>query len=207
MIVIVVAVLLTVAVVAVLVSRHLVPVPGFGGKPTPASSASHSASPSAAASVLTPAGASGFDPLTSVANDPQDENTLDAPKAIDGDPTTAWTTQWYNTATFGSLKTGSGLIIDMGRSVAFRTVTVSFGQKAGADVQIRVGDSNALSAANLNSMKVAATASNVSRRHTFTFRAEGRYLVIWFTKLAPGFGPGGSKFAGQVANISIRGIR
>ena len=207
MIVIVVAVLLTIAVVAVLVSRHIVPVPGFSSKPTPTSSATHSASPSAAASVLTPAGASGFDPLTSASNDPQNENTPDAPKAIDGNPATAWTTQWYNTASFGNLKTGSGLIVDMGRSVAFRTVTVDFGPKAGAGVQIRVGDSNALSAANLNSMKMAATASNVSGSQTFTFRAKGRYLVIWFTKLAPGFGPGGSKFAGQVANISIRGIR
>ena len=71
--------------------------------------------------VLKPLSAGGFDPLSTVANDPGNENTGQARFVIDGDPATAWHTQYYlGNPRFGGLKSGTGLILDMGRPVGCR---------------------------------------------------------------------------------------
>ena len=82
-----------------------------------------SARPSASASVtvLTPRRARGFD-----------ETSANAGFAIDGKPDTAWQTQFYlNNPVFGGLKTGSGLILDMGKQVRLSSVAIEFGPTPG----------------------------------------------------------------------------
>ena len=80
------------------------------------------------AAVVTPVSAHGFDALTSPGSDPGDENDDLASYAIDGNPATAWQTQYYyGNPVFSGLKTGTGLILDMGRPVRLRSVTVTFG--------------------------------------------------------------------------------
>jgi hypothetical protein len=164
--------------------------------------------PSTAVVTLTPVKASGFDPLSSVKKDRGNEQSDMAPYAIDSNPKTAWDSQWYATAEFGGLKSGAGLMIDMGKSVTFRSVVVTFGTtQPGGDVQLLVGNSAARSAANLHSMTTVASASGLSG--TFTFRisssATGRYLVIWFTKLPPK--AHSHTFMAEVFNVTIRGIQ
>ena len=44
--------------------------------------------------------------------------------AIDGSSGTAWHTDWYTTAHFGNLYSGTGLLVDMGRPV---TITAAHG--------------------------------------------------------------------------------
>jgi serine/threonine protein kinase len=167
------------------------------GKPTPA----------AAITALLPERATGFDPLTSQQLDPYNENSQYANLAIDGSAQTAWTTQWYKTDEFGGLKTGSGLMIEMPKAETYRSVVVTFGTEAGSDVKILVGNSAARSAANLASMTTVASGTNVTGNVTFsiTSSARGRYLVIWFTKLPPKPGKG-HWFAGQIFNVTVRGI-
>ena len=140
-----------------------------------------------AAVVLTPVSAHGFDPLSS--NDPGDENDDQAAYAIDGNPSTCWQTQRYlGSPLLGGLKKGTGLILDMGGQVRLSSVTVTFGSAPGADVAIEMGDDNTLAAASLASFTTVATADGIGG--TYTFRtastAQGRYVLIWFTKLPPG---------------------
>ena len=55
-------------------------------------------------------------------------------------------------------------------------------------------------------MTTVASASNPTGTVTFhvTSTATGRYLVIWFTRLAPA--PGGSgHFEAQIFNVAIKG--
>ncbi len=54
---------------------------------------------------------------------PQETTRAARREAIDASATTAWQTQWYATAEFGSLKTGTGLLVDMGRPVRITSVT------------------------------------------------------------------------------------
>ncbi|HYK32176.1 MAG TPA: protein kinase family protein [Streptosporangiaceae bacterium] len=162
--------------------------------------------PTTSVTTLVPVNATGFDPLRSVKEDRSNENTQYARYAIDSSMRSAWDSQWYKTAEFGGLKTGAGLLLDMGKSVTFRSLTVIFGSIPGADVQILVGNSAARSASNLSSMTTVATADNVSGPMTFRLSkpAAGRFLVIWFTKLPPKRGSG-HWFMAAVYNVSVKG--
>jgi hypothetical protein len=154
--------------------------------------------------LLTPVSAHGFDPLDTQA-DPNDENDAEARYAIDGDPATAWQSQYYlGNPAFGGLKAGSGLILDMGRAVRVRSVTVTFGAEPGADVAISAGDDGTLAASTLPSFTTVAAAEDVGGTHTFriTRPARDRYLLIWFTKLPP-IGPG--RYQAQISNVVVRG--
>jgi len=155
--------------------------------------------------VLRPVSAHGFDPLDA-SGDPYDENDAVARYAIDTNPATAWQSQYYlGNPVFGGLKAGSGLILDMGRRVRPRSVTVTFGPEPGADVKIEVGDDADLAASALPAFTTVAAADGVGGG-TRTFPAarsvSGRYVLIWFTKLPPA-GPG--RFQAQVFAVVIHG--
>ena len=155
---------------------------------------------------LRPLRAQGFDPLTPASADPTNEESQNAKFAIDGSMQTDWSSQWYASPEFGQLKTGSGLMIDMGRPVRYSTVTVTFNSEAGAQVKLLVGNSNDRSKQNLDSMTTIASASNPTGTVTFQIKSQatGRYLVIWFTRLPPQSGSSG-KFEAQVFNVAIKG--
>jgi putative peptide zinc metalloprotease protein len=158
-----------------------------------------------AAAVLMPVSAHGFDALTSPGSDPGDENDDLAGYAIDGNPSTAWQTQHYfGNPVFGDLKTGAGLILDMGRPIRLRSVTVTFGSAPGADVSIEVGNHNTRATATLSTFTTVARARDIGGTYTFTYTgpARGRYVLIWFTKLPPA-GSGG--FQARIFNIVVRG--
>jgi hypothetical protein len=204
-----VSLLAVVAVVGATVGAlHLLhkPAPARAAGKTPAAGSSHA---SHATTVITPFSASGFDALNPN-NDPGNENSPDAPNVLDGNPA-GWSTQWYTggssgpNPTFGNLKAGTGLILDLGRPVAVRSVTVTFGSVPGADVEIKAGSSSTRSQANLDAMTTIASASNVSGSYTFTVRRSvaDQYLVIWFTRLPPLAGNAG-KYAAQIYSVVVK---
>jgi hypothetical protein len=162
--------------------------------------------PLTSATVLRPAGATGFDPLTSPSADPGNENSQYAKYAIDNSLQTSWTSQWYKTADFGLLKAGSGLLIDMGKQVQFATVTVTFNSQPGASVKLLVGNSAARSKQNLSFMKTVASAQSPTGPFTFQIKGQptGRYLVVWFTMLPPQSGNNG-RYEAEIFNVAVRG--
>jgi serine/threonine protein kinase len=190
------------AVIGAALSLHPGGGPGGGSStPTPGSS-----TPLTSATVLKPVGASGFDPLTSVKADPSNEESLYAKFAIDDNPRTAWTSQWYATPDFGHLKAGSGMLIDMGKAVRYSSVTITFDSRPGANVRLLTGNSSARSKQNLLSMKQLAARTNAVGTVTFTISSQvtGRYLAIWFTKLPPQPGAAG-KYEARIYNVTVRG--
>jgi hypothetical protein len=167
----------------------------------------HAAPPAHAVSVLKPVKALGFDPLSSSSADPNNENSQEAPYAIDGNPATAWHTQYYlGNPRFGGLKSGTGLILDMGKPVRLSSVTVTFGPVPGANVRIEVGNSNTRSPATLHTFTTVARATGLGGSHTFAVSstAKGRYVLIWFTKLPPAPGSA-AKFEAEIYTIVVKG--
>jgi O-antigen/teichoic acid export membrane protein len=146
--------------------------------------------------VLKPVSAASFDPY----GDGQGQNNQLARLAIDGNPATAWYTQWYATAFFGNVQPGTGLLIDMGRTVTIGTVRILLGSQPGADLQLRVGAASS-SLAELHPVAQASDAGGQVTLH-LTRPASGRYLLIWFTQLPPSTS---STFQAAVYNVSVKG--
>ncbi len=180
---------------------HLLDKPSAGNGPRTSSSAGVTAPASAA--VITPASAHGFDALNPA--DTGDENSNTAANVLDRNPA-GWATQQYFTQYFGDLKAGTGLILDLGKPARVSSVTVTFGSVPGANVQIKMGNSDARSAANLASMTTVASKSDVSGSTTFTVQrpVTDQYLVIWFTKLPPMPQPG-NRYMAQIFGVVIHG--
>lgn len=176
--------------------------PSHGGRPGSSSSAS---SPAARSATLTPVAAYGFDALRTQAEDPGDENAQMAMNLVNHSPR-GWDTQWYTTPVFGGLKSGSGLILDMGKLVTVTSVTITFGNVPGANVELKVGNSDQRSAANEQSMTTVATMTNAYGQRTFTIGkpVAGRYLVVWFTRLPP-MAHAQGKYLAEILSIMIRG--
>ncbi len=154
-------------------------------------------SSSGASAVLTPQTARGFA-----------EPSTHADLAIDSQPNTAWQTQFYlNNPVFGGLKTGSGLILDMGKEVKLSSVTVELGPTPGADVAIEVGNDGSRTQASLATFKTVAQANDLSGTHTFQLRsaATGRYVLIWFTRLPPQANGPKSHYEAEIFNIIVKG--
>jgi hypothetical protein len=162
-----------------------------GHSPTATPSASN------ASAVLTPQRARGFA-----------EPSAGAGLAIDGNPGTAWQTQFYlNNPVFGGLKTGSGLILDMGKAVRLSSVTVEFGPTPGADVAIKVGNDGSRTQGSLATFTTVAQASGLGGTHVFQSRsaATGRYVLIWFTRLPPQAHGPKNHYEAEIFNIIVNG--
>jgi hypothetical protein len=181
---------------------HLLQKPHSAGHPGKSTSAS--TSPSARAAVVVPVSARGFDALNPA--DTGDENSSEAANVLDGNPSGWDTQQYYRSPYFGNLKAGTGMILDLGKAVRVSSVTVTFGSVPGADVQIKMGSSDARTKDNLDSMTTVATGTDVSGSYTFTVArpVTDQYLVIWFTKLPP-IAQGGNRYMARIYGVVIRG--
>jgi hypothetical protein len=144
-----------------------------------AASATASARPSPTAipaTVATPVSATAFGPGgTSDGDNPQD-----ASLALSGNPATPWRTDWYATPTFGNLKAGTGLLLDLGRTLTITGATIQLGNIPGAGFQLRAGTTPA----DLATVASDSAAGGLVRlRLPSPVRAQ--YLLIWFTVLPP----------------------
>ena len=168
------------------------------------SSSSSSTPPNTAASnVLTPAGANSFNPFGTN----RDENGNEAQYAIDNSPATFWHTDFYdNYPTFGNLKTGTGLILDMGGPVRVSQLVVQFGTICCAHVKIEIGNNDNPDAATLGTFTAVQSSDNVVGSTTFdvTSHATGRYVLIWITYLPPLAGSS-NRYEAMIYNIVVHG--
>lgn len=166
------------------------------GSPTTAST---SPSPSASsvavvAQILKPAGVTAVGPGGAAGDAP-----ATADRVIDGGTGPAWQTEWYATPNFGGLQSGTGLLIDMGHTVTVTSVQVTLGSEAGTDLQVRVGDSSAVS-----SLTTAAAeyGGGGTVQLKLTSPTQARYVLIWITKLAP---DGQGTYQAKVYNVTVNG--
>ena len=161
----------------------------------PSSAPSPSVQPSFAAETLVPAGIAAYGPTGLGSGDNADQ----AVNAIDASTATAWQTDWYNSAAFGNLQTGTGLLIDMGRPVTITSAQIILGSTPGADLELLTGNSSAR-----QQMLVQASASDASGgvRLTLAHPQAARYLLIWFTQLPP---DAAGTFQATVYDVTLEG--
>jgi hypothetical protein len=139
-------------------------------------------------------------PPTVTAFDPEgdgQENDDAAALAVDRDATTTWSTARYrDNPHFGGLKSGVGLLVDLGRSRSVRVGELAL-TASGSDVEIRAGDAPPQQVGDLT-LVAARKAAPARVRLTFDGAVRARYWLVWFTSVprdGPGYGIGVAEVA------------
>jgi serine/threonine-protein kinase len=101
-------------------------------------------------------------------------------EATDGDPATYWSTDHYNSASFGGLKPGVGLVLDAGNAVALKSITATT-DTPGFTAKIQSGNSAS------GPFSDDSATRTVNGTTTFALRGSpARYYLVWLTGLPPG---------------------
>jgi len=201
-----VAALLIISAAALVVTLRLT------GGSSPAAAGSHTESPGPSARPSTSAAAGG--PIAVSASqvrivDPPNgtrDNLTDADKAVDGNANTGWQTNWYKSPTFGNLKPGMGVLIDLGKPVDVANVKVDF-DSPGATVSARVGDTDPGNTSSGDGQinqtyKTVAGPIKAGPSQVLPLGVTTRYVLVWITKL-PSVGDG--KYQVTVDEITVNG--
>lgn len=155
-----------------------------------------SASPSLAAPTPFPdLAADDFDPQ---GTDGQQENPDSVPNVLDGDPATSWSTSTYE-QNFGpgGLKTGVGLVVDLGATRAVRQVVVTVeGQTA---LAAYVTSEAPTAIAGLT--PVGSVSGSGELTLDLDEPVSGRYVTVWLTIIPPVDGG----FRGTVSEVQVLG--
>jgi hypothetical protein len=131
-----------------------------------------------------------------------EENHAAVSLAYDNDTSSAWETSKYrNSANFGGLKSGAGLLLDFGKPLTIRRVVLGL-SKPGISLELRASNTRGEDAA---AYPVVASAADV-KTEALTLTPKGavaaRYWVIWIIKLVPiADDPG--RFRGGIAEFAF----
>jgi hypothetical protein len=129
------------------------------------------------------------------------DNPSGAANAIASKPPLPWSTNWYATAKFGMLKSGTGLLLTLGHQATITSVRIHLTGYQGVDLQLKVGDGTSP-----QDFRVVATADDAGGTVRLSLRhpASARYLLIWFTKLPPN---GAGQYQESVYHVLVNGRR
>lgn len=120
--------------------------------------------------------------------------------AHDGKPNTAWQTQQYATRTFGSIKSGVGLLVDLGKVQRVDRVDLSF-LVAGSDIEVRAMPPGATGpGARATDFPLVAAQSNVGTAVALRSNTAARYWLVWLTGLPDDRGA----FRGTIAEMAFQ---
>lgn len=137
-----------------------------------------------------------------------DENPDLVPLAIDNDDASAWETLTYdNRPDLGGLKSGVGLVLDLGRVRLVDSIELTL-VGTGTDIEIRAAGASVAGSTyptdSADDYPVVAEADDVGASATITLDqpAETRYLLVWLTSLPP---ISATQFRGGIADITVLG--
>ncbi|HZF89794.1 protein kinase family protein [Streptomyces sp.] len=138
--------------------------------------------------------ASDFDPFGSDGS----ENSGDISKVYDTVPGTYWQTAYYLGAKFGNLKSGVGVIVDLGKVQKVGNVTVTF--VGSTSVELLAADGDAQPQSFDGYTKVAdGTGTEVQLKPDKELQS--RYLLVWLTELPLQADTG--EYRGRVVDIKV----
>jgi hypothetical protein len=138
----------------------------------------------------------------------------EAPNVVDGDPDTAWETHRFNTAKFGNLKPGMGVMINLGTPRTLSEVRVET-SSPGVGMEIRsgasdpgnnsAGDGKVVSMFKKLGEPDADSKSDGTNRIFAVFDANTKYqyVLVWITELPRA--DDGDRFQVSVNEISVYG--
>jgi Helix-turn-helix domain len=129
------------------------------------------------------------------------DNPSGAGYVIASHPSLPWSTNWYASAKFGMLKSGTGLLLSLAHRATITSVRIDLTGYQGVNLQLKVAGGTAP-----QDFTVVAAADNTGGTVRLTLRhpASARYLLIWFTQLPPN---GAGHYQESVYHVLVNGRR
>ncbi|MEW5628358.1 protein kinase family protein [Streptomyces hydrogenans] len=138
-----------------------------------------------------------FDPLPKGSGS---ENPEAVKNAFDGDTSTFWHTLNYTSENFGNLKSGVGLVLDLGTAQKVSEVDLSF--VGHTSVEIRTAPADASTApSEPEGFTTRASQAGSEVKAKLTKPVTTRYVLVWLTKLPLTNG----EFRGQLTEAKVMG--
>lgn len=136
--------------------------------------------------------AAGFDPP------PGDgvEHNAEVPRIYDGNPDTAWTTEGYNDPSFGGVKDGVGVTIDLGQQQEISEVTLTL--PTSSEATVYAGDSPTNSGTQIGTTQ----GRNGEVVLTPASPKNAQFVTVWFTSLEQSGDDG--RYRAALGEISVR---
>ncbi|MFF4015557.1 protein kinase family protein [Streptomyces sp. NPDC001843] len=139
-----------------------------------------------------------FDPFST----DHSEKPADIGKVYDNSTATYWQTDYYLSSKFGNLKSGVGVILDLGKAQQVGKVTVTF--LGDTSVELRSANADAGSRpVSFSAYAKVAQGSGTTVELKPGKSLKSRYLLVWLTKLP--FQPDDGHWRGRVADIKVTG--
>ncbi|MGA8045634.1 MAG: discoidin domain-containing protein, partial [Dermatophilaceae bacterium] len=134
-----------------------------------------------AAGPLAIAAVSDYDPLGDGAERPEELDLI-----VDDDESTFWASEGYRSSDFSGLKSGLGVILDLGESAAVREVTLDLPSESSGTIHVTDDEGYA----DGNELGDLAAGGSFSGDGSVTVTLEqpvtGRYVIVWFTEISDG---------------------
>jgi len=124
------------------------------------------------------------------------EKDSQAARVYDDNPATAWTSEGYNSADFGGLKKGVGVLLDLGQPTSVGQVTLDLGLGP-VDVTAYAATSAGIEGATV--IGAAAGANGRVQLKAANTMPQAQYLIVWFTKVAPD----GAQFRASLSEVAL----
>lgn len=141
-------------------------------------------------------GARDFDPL----GDDPSENPEDIDKIYDAAAGTYWQTNYYTSSDFGRLKSGVGVVLDLGKVQQVGKVTVTFVGDTSVELRAASEDTGT-QPTSLDDYSKVAEGSGTSVTLKPGKSLESRYLLVWLTDLPKQVDDG--QFRGRVVDVKV----
>ncbi|WP_432080041.1 protein kinase family protein [Streptomyces sp. WAC 04229] len=138
-------------------------------------------------------GARDFDPLGDGSEKPSDVGNV-----YDGAPGTYWQTDYYKSADFGRLKSGLGVVLDLGKVQQVGEVTVSF--VGNTSVELRSAGTDTAEPQSIGGYTKAAEGTGTTVTLKPGEPLQARYLLVWLTQLPP---TDDGNFRGRVVDVKV----
>ncbi|UIJ35585.1 protein kinase family protein [Allobranchiibius sp. GilTou73] len=194
----IVAVLLILTLVVAVYGLRGIGSSGASGATSTKSPTSTTSSAPSSTTTSTVASGTPIKPVSITSYDPDgngDEHNELARRAIDGDNNTMWVTHIYRTDTFGSLKNGVGLLLDLGSSKQVGSVSINV-----------IGNPTTIEVFVTNKKTIVGgtpigTLTNGSGEQTVRGTPRtGRYVIVWITHLSQ---YSGGLYRDQIAEVKV----
>nr|WP_202437297.1 protein kinase family protein [Streptomyces sp. SID5910] len=144
---------------------------------------------------VTISGARDFDPFGD-----QSEKPSEIEKVYDGSPATYWQTDYYLSSDFGRLKSGVGVILDLGKAQRVGKVTVTFVGSTSVELRAASADTTA-EPTSFDAYDKVAEGSGTTVELKPGKALQSRYLLVWLTDLPKQADTG--EWRGRLADVKV----